>query len=88
MLVQEPVLPQGLVERAVLGMDSIRSGEYDTGRPPQPSAWKPGDDPNKLCKIEQPQFASSAGILGLGVVVLGWFGVSVRNQTTVTTSVD
>jgi hypothetical protein len=35
-----------------------------------------------------PQFGSSAGIFGLGVVLLGWFGVTVRNQTTVTTNVD
>jgi hypothetical protein len=59
-LVQEPVLPADLVRRAVAGMDEVRAGRYDTGRPPQPSAWKPGDDPNRLCKIEQPQFANRA----------------------------
>ncbi len=54
----EPVLPAEAVARAVEGMDAIRRGEYDTGRPPCPSPWNPGDDPNRLCKIEQPQFAS------------------------------
>ncbi|MEZ4659834.1 MAG: hypothetical protein R2911_19945 [Caldilineaceae bacterium] len=39
-------------------MDAIRHGVYDTGLPPRPSPWKPGDDPNLLCKIECPQFAS------------------------------
>ena len=41
-------------------MDAIRRGEYDTGGPPQPSHWNPGDGPNELCKIEMPQFASRA----------------------------
>lgn len=54
------LLPSDLVERAVEGMEAIRRGEYDTGRPPQPSPWNPGDDPNRLCKIEQPQFANRA----------------------------
>jgi hypothetical protein len=59
-LVRQPIFPDTLLRRAVEGMDAIRRGEYDTGRPPQPSPWKPGDDPNALCKIEQPQFASRA----------------------------
>lgn len=54
------LFPSDLIARAVEGMDAIRRGEYDTGRPPQPSPWNPGDDLNKLCKIEQPQFASQA----------------------------
>jgi hypothetical protein len=56
----KPIFPPDLVESAVQGMDRVRAGDYDTGRPPQPSAWKPGDDPNRLCKIEQPQFASQS----------------------------
>ncbi len=56
----EPILPQDVVSRAVDGMDAIRRSEYDTGGPPQPSHWNPGDDPNELCKIEMPQFASRA----------------------------
>jgi ectoine hydroxylase-related dioxygenase (phytanoyl-CoA dioxygenase family) len=59
-IVSEPVFPAELVARAVEGMDAIRRGEYDTGRPPCPSPWNPGDDPNALCKIENPQFASHA----------------------------
>lgn len=54
------IFPSDLIDRAVAGMDAIRRGEYDAGRPPQPSPWNPGDDPNALCKIEQPQFASWA----------------------------
>ena len=59
-LAQEPVLPADAVANTVAGMDAVREGRYDTGRAPQPSAWKPGDDPARLCKIEQPQFASHA----------------------------
>jgi hypothetical protein len=61
---REPLFPAPLLEAAVAGMDAIRAGEYDTGVPPQPSHWKPGDDPNKLCKIEMPQLASRA-VMGL-----------------------
>jgi hypothetical protein len=56
----EPVIPGDLVRRASEGMDALRRGEYETGVPPQPSFWNPGDDPNKLCKIEMPQVASRA----------------------------
>lgn len=49
-----------LVSRAVAGMDAVRHGEYDRGRTPCPSVWNPGDDVNRLCKIEQPQFANKA----------------------------
>lgn len=56
----EPAVPAELVERAVAGMDEIREGRYDTGRPPCESPWNPGDDPNRLCKIENPQFANRA----------------------------
>jgi hypothetical protein len=56
----EPVVPGETVRQAVAGMDAVRAGEYDTGRPPRPSSWSPGDDPNALCKIEMPQIASHA----------------------------
>ncbi len=56
----EPLIPPDLVERAVAGMDAVRAGDYDTGIPPRPSRWKPGDDPNALCKIEKPHIASRA----------------------------
>lgn len=56
-----PVLPADVVEAAVTGMDEVRMGHYDTGTPPMPSPWKPGDDPTtKLCKIELPQIANRA----------------------------
>ena len=54
------VWPLEAVERAVEGMDAVRRGEYDTGVPPRPSAWQPGDDPQRLCKIEKPQIANRA----------------------------
>jgi ectoine hydroxylase-related dioxygenase (phytanoyl-CoA dioxygenase family) len=56
----EPVIPAPLVCRASDGMDALRRGKYETGVPPQPSFWNPGDDPNKLCKIEMPQLANRA----------------------------
>src|SRR5262245_40484999 len=56
-----PVVPHDVVEAAVVGMDEVRAGRYDTGMPPQPSYWQPGDDPNtKLGKIEMPQIADQA----------------------------
>ncbi len=55
---QDPVLTNDIVRRSAEGMDAIRRGEYDRGQPPEPSRWNPGDDPNTLCKIEQPQKAS------------------------------
>jgi hypothetical protein len=57
---REPLLPADLVERAVRGMDEIRAGRYETGIPPETSYWNPGDPPDKLCKIEMPQFANRA----------------------------
>ncbi len=55
------VLPRDVVDAAVVGMDEVRAGRYDTGTPPQPSFWNPGDDPNtKLGKIEMPQLANQA----------------------------
>ncbi len=59
-ILNRPLIPSGLLQRAIEGMDAIRRGEYDTGRTPQPSVWNPGDDPNALCKIEMPQMANRA----------------------------
>lgn len=56
----EAVIPADLVQRAIAGMDAVRAGEYETGVPPQPSYWSPGDDPRKLGKIEMPQVANRA----------------------------
>src|SRR5437879_651900 len=60
LLQPEPVIPGDLIRGAVQGMDALRAGEYETGVPPQPSFWNPGDDPGKLCKIEMPQVANRA----------------------------
>jgi ectoine hydroxylase-related dioxygenase (phytanoyl-CoA dioxygenase family) len=55
-----PVIPEDLVRRAMKGMDDVLAGQYETGIPPQSSYWNPGDDPNKLAKVEMPQLANSA----------------------------
>jgi hypothetical protein len=56
----DAILPLELVQRAAAGMDALRVGQYETGVPPQPSYWSPGDDLGKLCKIEMPQVANRA----------------------------
>jgi ectoine hydroxylase-related dioxygenase (phytanoyl-CoA dioxygenase family) len=56
----QPLIPSDLIQRAIAGMDALRAGEYETGVPPQPSYWNPGDDPRILCKIEMPQVANRA----------------------------
>lgn len=56
-IVDQPVLPSDDVAAAVKGMDAVRQGDYATGKPPAPSPWNPGDDVNKLCKIEMPQIS-------------------------------
>ncbi len=57
-VIDRPVLPEQVVSRAREGMEAIRIGQYDTGIPPERSQWNPGDDPERLCKIELPQVAS------------------------------
>lgn len=54
------IFPPGLIQGAIEGMDALREGRYDTGAAPAASPWNPGDDPNKLCKIEMPQIANYA----------------------------
>lgn len=56
----DPLFPADLVARASAGMDALTRGEYETGIPPEPSFWNPGDDPNKLIKIEMPQACNQA----------------------------
>src|SRR5713101_6750208 len=56
----EALISGELVRHAIAGQDALRRGEYETGVPPQPSFWNPGDDPGKLCKIEMPQVANRA----------------------------
>lgn len=56
-----PVIPADVVNAAIHGMDEVREGRYDTGTPPQPSRWNPGDDPNlKMGKVEMPQIANQS----------------------------
>ncbi|MEM0962707.1 MAG: phytanoyl-CoA dioxygenase family protein [Bacteroidota bacterium] len=55
-----PILPPDLVAEGVAGMEAVRAGDYDTGTPPPPSPWNPGDSDDVLCKIELPQQASTA----------------------------
>ena len=57
---KEPVIESEKIQNASAGMDMLRAGVYDTGRPPAQSRWNPGDDPNHLCKIEQPQIGNEA----------------------------
>ena len=59
-LFPEPIIDNVVIRRAVEGMDAVRAGKYETGTPPRPSAWNPGDDPKKLCKIEMSQIANRA----------------------------
>ena len=54
------VLPAHVVTAARRGLDEVRAGRYDTGRPPRPSPWNPGDSDDVLCKIEMPQMADAA----------------------------
>ena len=56
----EPLISAAKVQAASAGMDAVRHGQYDTGRPPMASPWNPGDDEGILCKIEMPQMASRA----------------------------
>lgn len=59
-LLPHAVVPEAIVRGASAGMDALMRGEYETGVPPQPSYWNPGDDPGKLVKIEMPQVANRA----------------------------
>jgi ectoine hydroxylase-related dioxygenase (phytanoyl-CoA dioxygenase family) len=56
----EPLVASAVVAQAAAGMEALMAGEYDTGVPPQPSYWNPGDPRDKLVKIEQPQVANRA----------------------------
>lgn len=56
----KPVVDEQRVQNALFGMNNVRAGKYDLGKPPEESPWNPGDDINLLCKIEQPQIADKA----------------------------
>jgi hypothetical protein len=83
LLAPKSIFPEDLVRRAREGMDAVRRGEYDTGRPPRPSPWNPGDDPNQLCKIEQPQFANRAVRELVGHPALGELAAAITGATMV-----
>ncbi|MCG8606514.1 phytanoyl-CoA dioxygenase family protein [bacterium] len=57
---KELVVDKERVQNALAGMDNVRAGKYDLGKPPEESPWNPGDDVKQLCKIEQPQMADRA----------------------------
>lgn len=68
---RESVLKATETKAARDGVTALREGRYDTGRPPFESPWKPGDDPSKLCKIEQPQLASHRILKAISCEALG-----------------
>ena len=49
------IVPADLVRRAVERMDEVRMGRYETGVAPKSRVWNPGDDPLKICKIDNAQ---------------------------------
>ena len=56
----ESILSPDTLQRAASGLEQVRDGVYDTHEKPDGRGWNPGDDLDKLCKIEQPQIASHA----------------------------
>lgn len=80
----EPIIPSDIVEAAIHGMDEVREGRYDTGTPPQPSQWKPGDDPRTtLGKVEMPQIANHAIMDLMKVPALGELAAAVTGAQAV-----
>lgn len=79
----QPIIPRPVVDAAVTGMEEVRAGRYDTGTPPQPSYWNPGDDPNKLGKIEMPQIANRAIMALLKYPALGELAAQVTGAKAV-----
>jgi ectoine hydroxylase-related dioxygenase (phytanoyl-CoA dioxygenase family) len=92
----EPILSADLSSRAAAGQEAICRGEYDTGSTPLSSPWNPGDSPDKLVKIEQPQFAdravwdvvshagigeAAAAISGAEMVQVWWVQMLVKPST-------
>lgn len=52
-----PIIPAELIERVILHMDAVIAGEYETGTPPHGRGWHPGDDPQRIRKIDQSHLA-------------------------------
>lgn len=91
--VAERLVGPEVVERARQGIEAVRRGEYDTGMAPEESPWKPGSDPNTLCKIEMAHVASqgiwdmvthpafgeyAAAVVGAEMVQLWWLQLLVK----------
>jgi len=82
-LCREPILSADLIARASAGMEALTRAEYETGVPPQPSYWNPGDDPQKLVKIEMPQVANRALMEVVGHPALGRFAAALTGAAMV-----
>ncbi|MBI4552128.1 MAG: phytanoyl-CoA dioxygenase family protein [Candidatus Latescibacteria bacterium] len=48
-----PIIPLELIQRVIPHMDAVITGQYETGVPPHSRQWNPGDDPQKIRKIDQ-----------------------------------
>ena len=55
-----PIVPADVIERAVVGMDAVLAGEYETGVEPRTRLWNPGDDPQALRKVDMPHVCNRA----------------------------
>ena len=82
-IVDQPVLSARQIEAGVAGMDAVRSGVYDTGVPPRPSPWNPGDSLDTLCKIEMPQIADSRIYDSITSTTLGAWAAAVTGANMV-----
>lgn len=82
-LCRGPVLPPDVVAGANAGMDALLQGVYETGTAPQPSYWNPGDDAQKLVKIEMPQVANRSVMALVGHPALGELAAAVTDAAMV-----
>jgi ectoine hydroxylase-related dioxygenase (phytanoyl-CoA dioxygenase family) len=57
---RESVLGQGMLERAVQGVLDVRDGVYDTGVAPLGRNWNPGEDMDRLIKLDNAHMANTA----------------------------
>ncbi len=60
-IVDEQIVPDDLLEKALQGMEAVRDRVFDTGLPPTKHL---GYDPGVLCKIDNPH-RSDTGLYGL-----------------------
>jgi ectoine hydroxylase-related dioxygenase (phytanoyl-CoA dioxygenase family) len=52
------VLDPATIAATNIAMDDVMDGRYETGVEPVAVTWRPGDDPTKLCKIDQPHLSN------------------------------